>query len=399
MQYRTNPKNGDAISVLGFGCMRFPKTAGVINQKRTEEVLKAALDAGVNYFDTAYIYPGSETALGKFLAKGYRNKIYLATKLPYRECKSESDAERIFTEQKKRLQTGYFDYYLIHMVSDADAWEKCRTQGIVSWAEEKKKSGEIRNLGFSYHGTTDGFKKLIDCYPWDFCQIQVNYADDISQAGVSGLKYAAAAGLPVFIMEPLRGGKLVNLPKAAETILQKEMPETSSVEFALRWLWNFPEVTCVLSGMNEIEQVLENTHAASDAKANVFSENDLAVYSSVKSILEINTAVPCTGCGYCMPCPSGVDIPAVFSAYNRGASEGFMTGLSAYISTTSMKEKPSAASACIKCGLCEKKCPQSILIRDYLDEAEAVMEGKLYRIAVALLKKYPGLMKWMTLML
>ena len=399
MQYRTNPKNGDNISLLGFGCMRFPKTAAVISQKRTEELLKAAADAGVNYFDTAYIYPGSETALGKFLAKGYREKIYLATKLPYRECTSADDAEHIFAEQKKKLQTEYFDYYLIHMLSDVNAWEKCRAQGIVSWAEDKKKSGEIRNLGFSYHGAAEGFKKLIDCYPWDFCQIQVNYADDVSQAGVSGLKYAAAAGLPIFIMEPLRGGRLAHLPKAAETILQKEMPETSSVEFALRWLWNFPEVTCVLSGMNEIEQVFENTRAASAAAADALSEKELAVYSSVKSILEANTAVPCTGCGYCMPCPHGVDIPAVFSAYNRCASDGFMTGLGTYISCTSLKEKPAAASACVKCGLCEKKCPQSILIRDYLDEAEAVMEGKLYRTAVSLLKKHPGLMKWMTLML
>lgn len=399
MKYRRNPKNGDSISILGFGCMRLPKTATVINQKRTEEVLKAAFDAGINYFDTAYIYPGSEVALGKFLSKGYREKISLATKLPYRECASAEDAERIFAEQKARLQTDYFDYYLIHMLADVDAWEKCRTQGIVSWAEQKKASGEIKNLGFSYHGATDGFKKLIDSYPWDFCQIQVNYADETSQAGVSGLRYAAAAGVSVIIMEPLRGGKLVNLPPVAMTRLHEELPDSSPAEFAFRWLWNFPEILCVLSGMNEVEQVVENVRIASDAECNTLTESDLAVYASIKSLLEINTAVPCTGCGYCMPCQFGVDIPAVFSAYNRRVAEGFIPGLRTYVLCTSMKEKTAAASACRKCGLCEKKCPQHLLIRDYLDETKNIMEGRLYRLVVALLRKHPKLLKWMSLTL
>lgn len=396
MQYRTNPKNSDKISILGFGCMRLPKTAGVISQKRSEELFRAAIDAGINYFDTAYIYAGSETALGRFLAKGYRDKILLATKLPYRACSSAEDAERIFAEQKSRLQTDHIDYYLIHMLADADTWTTCTAQGISAWAEDKKATGEIGNLGFSYHGSADGFRRLLDCYPWDFCQIQLNYADDTSQAGLGGLAYAAAKGVPVIVMEPLRGGTLANLPAPARERLRKERPGMSPAEFSLRWLWNLPGVTCVLSGMNEPEQVEENRRIASDASAGALSEQNLALYSAMKSLLAAATAVPCTGCGYCMPCPSGVEIPVVFAAYNQRVSEGLAPGLQTYISCTALKDRPAGASACVHCGRCERKCPQSLPIREYLDEAHVVMEGRLYRLMVSLLKRHPNLMEWMS---
>ena len=394
MKYRTNPKNNTQISVLGFGCMRFPRTAFTINQKKTEELLTRAAEAGVNYFDTAYLYPGSEAALGKFIAKlnaeGRRDKIYVATKLPYRQCRSAEDAEKIFAEQKKLLCTDYIDYYLVHMLGDAAAFEKCRDMGIIRWLGEKKERGEIRNIGFSYHGGTAGFKELVDIYPWDFCQIQLNYMDDISQAGVAGLKYAGDAGLPVIIMEPLRGGKLVNLPQEAQDLLTREQPGCSPAEFSFRWLWNFPEVTCILSGMNEAAQLEDNLNAAEHAKAGVLTEESASLYTSIKEILNAKTAVPCTGCGYCMPCPHGVDIPSVFAAYNKRCSEGFVSGMAAYITCTSLKEKSAAASACIKCGLCEKKCPQGILIRDYLDETKAVMEGLPYRFSLFIVKKFLG---------
>ena len=399
MQYRTNPKNTDKISVLGFGCMRFPKTAFQVNQRKTEEMLTRALELGINYFDTAYLYAGSEAALGKFIASADRNRLYLATKLPYRLCKTAEDADAVFAEQKKLLCTDYIDYYLLHMLADRAAFDACRKAGIIDWLEEKKRSGEIRNIGFSYHGGTAGFKALIDSYPWDFCQIQLNYLDEISQAGVEGLRYAGEKGIPVIIMEPLRGGKLVNLPPDARKIIDTELPGVSPAEFSFRWLWNFPEVTCVLSGMTDEEQVEANAAAADRAEAGSITGDSLLPYTSVKDILNENAGVPCTGCGYCMPCPHGVDIPSVFAAYNKRCTEGFISGMTAYVTCTSMKEKSAAASACIKCGLCEKKCPQSLLIRDYLDETKAVMEGLPYRIFLPIIKKFPGIMKWMTMML
>lgn len=388
MQYRTNPKSGDSLSVLGYGCMRFSRTAGVsVNQKKAEEELSAALAAGVNYFDTAYLYPGSEAALGKFLSKGHRKDIFLATKLPHNQCKKPEDFERFFSEQKNRLQTDYIDYYLIHMLPDTAAWGRLKALGIEAWIQAKKETGEIRNIGFSYHGGTTEFRCVADAYPWDFCQIQLNYMDETTQAGVAGLKYAASLGLPVIIMEPLRGGSLSRLPENAERIFRAQNPDRTPTDQALRWLWNFPEVTVVLSGMNSIEQVAENTASASAAAANSLTEEELSCFTEVRNLLNASMRVPCTGCGYCMPCPHGVDIPSCFAAYNRRYTEGWFAGMISYVSCTALKEKPSGASACIGCGLCEKKCPQGILIRDYLDETKAVMEGRIYTIAVPVVKK------------
>ena len=398
MQYRINPRNGDAISALGYGCMRFTRSIG-INQEKAETELEAAFKNGVNYFDTAYIYPGSEAALGKFLAKGYRDKVFVATKLPYKLCRTLEDVEKIFNEQKTRLQTSYLDYYLIHMLSDTDAWEKLKSAGIETWIAEKKASKEIRNIGFSYHGGTDGFKRLVDCYDWDFCQIQLNYLDDVSQAGIAGLKYAAEKNLPVIIMEPLRGGRLCKLAKHEEELFAAVNPDRKAADWGLRWLWNMPEVTCVLSGMNDVEQIRENTETAETALPGLLTDEETAVYSRVKETIMNGMRVPCTGCGYCMPCPAGVDIPSCFAAYNTRAVEGFLPGMMAYVTCTSMKEKPASASACIGCGRCEKKCPQGLLIRDFLDETKAVMEGPAYRIGIKLLKKLPFLMKWSTTML
>ena len=376
MQYRTNPKNGDKISILGYGCMRFSRTAGVaVNQKKTEEEMTAALDAGVNYFDTAYIYPGSEAALGRFLAKGYRSRIFLATKLPHYQCRSFADFDRLFFEQLARLQTDYIDYYLIHMLSDTDSWKRLQQLGIEKWIAEKKASGAIRNIGFSYHGGTTEFKAVADCYSWDFCQIQLNYMDESTQAGVSGLLYAAEKGLPVIIMEPLRGGRLANLPKTAARYLPKD---ANAADLAFRWLWNFPEVTCVLSGMNDIRQVEENV--ASACRGGGLSDEEAAALESIKAELEADIQVPCTGCGYCMPCPKGVMIPSCFAAYNQAFCDGRIHALITYIMTTSLGERPGFASQCVKCGKCETHCPQHILIRDELENAAAVLEGPLFKM-------------------
>lgn len=380
MQYRINPKNGNRLSILGYGCMRFSKTGGVItNQKKTEEELLYAYENGVNYFDTAYIYPGSEAALGKFIAKIDRSKIFIATKLPHNQCRKKEDFEKIFSEQLARLGTDYIDYYLIHMLGDVKSFNRLKDIGFTEWVAEKKSAGKIKNIGFSYHGGSSEFKKIIDCYDFDFCQIQFNYMDETTQAGSAGLFYAAEKGLPVIIMEPLRGGKLSRLSKSSAKIFEEAEPKRSASEWALRWIWNYPQVTVVLSGMNDIEQVKENIRAASEAKENELTDEQLEIFREVKSEINKETKVGCTGCAYCMPCPHGVDIPSCFAAYNRCYSDGYLSGLLFYIMTTSLKDSKTIASKCVQCGLCEKKCPQHLLIREELQATSAVLEGVMYK--------------------
>jgi len=395
MQYRINPKNGDSLSALGYGCMRFSRRAGglSIKQEKAIQELKLAYEQGINYFDTAYLYPGSEVTLGKFLADGYRDKVYVATKLPHHLCKKHEDFDRLFNEQKKRLQTTYIDYYLIHMLPDITTWNKLLDLGILEWIEEKKKEKEIRNIGFSYHGGTDGFNRLIDVYDWDFCQIQLNYLDSDTQAGTAGLKYAASKGIPVIIMEPLQGGRLCNPPKNVERIFKQSDKTKTSTEWALRWLWNFPEITTVLSGMNSEDQINQNCKYAEIVLPNSLSSEELNTFEEIKEMMKEDMRVPCTACNYCMPCPHGVDIPSCFASYNKRLTLGWFQGMLSYVTCTSLKEKSAAASACVNCGLCEKKCPQHILIRDYLDETKHVMEGPIYRISLKIIKKIAGIKK------
>ena len=267
MKYR-NDKYGNKISVLGYGCMRFHQKAGRIDLEKAEKEIMAAYNAGVNYYDTAYIYPGSEATLGEILQKnGIRDKVNIATKLPQYMIKSKENAEKYFQEELKRLKTDYVDYYLMHMLNDIKTWERLKSIGIDEWIKEKKEKGEIKQIGFSYHGNSDTFCQLVDGYDWDFCMIQYNYLDENSQAGKKGLKYASSKGMPVMIMEPLRGGRLVNnLPEKAKKLFNEYEIKRTPAEWSFRWLWNQPEVTCVLSGMNSVEMVEENTKNASTAK-------------------------------------------------------------------------------------------------------------------------------------
>ena len=392
MEYRKD-KYGNPISILGYGCMRFTQGVTGVNLQKTEEEIMAAYKAGVNYYDTAYIYPGSEVALGKILAKnGIREKVNIATKLPHYMLKKEGAAESFFQEELKRLQTNYVDYYLMHMLTDAKTWERLKGLGIVEWIEEKKKSGAIRQVGFSYHGNSDKFCELLDAYDWDFCQIQYNYLDVHSQAGVKGLKYATSKGIPVVIMEPLRGGRLANkLPQDAEKMFKNYPVKRSPAEWAFRWLWNQPEVTCVLSGMNSMDMVLENVKTASTAKVGDFSDADFKLIDKVVDAINAKMKVGCTGCRYCMPCPKGVDIPGIFAAYNRSASDGKMQGLKDYMICTALRKDSTAASKCIKCGKCETHCPQHIAIRKELDNARSALEGPIYKIGTKVL---PVFMKY-----
>ena len=382
MNYRQD-KYGNDISVLGFGCMRFPRAMGKIDVVETEREILTAIQEGVNYFDTAYIYPGSEAVLGEILHKNsLREKIYIATKLPHYLVRSADGPEKIFSEELKRLKTDYMDYYLMHMLADIDTWERMKGLGIIEWLEEKKASGAIRQVGFSYHGNSEMFYKLVDAYDWDFCQIQYNYMDEHSQAGRRGLNYAHEKGLPVFIMEPLRGGKLVNrLPEEAKRIFAEYPVKHTPAQWAFRWLWNQPEVTCVLSGMNSDEMVRDNIHTASTVEVGELGEAEEEMLRCVVAAINAKMKVGCTGCGYCMPCPKNVDIPGTFSAYNRRYSEGKFWGLVDYAMCTALRQTPTSASNCVGCGLCESHCPQQISIREHLKAAAKEMEGPLYRAA------------------
>ena len=382
MQYRQD-KYGNELSILGFGCMRFQRKMGSIDYEKAERQIMLAIEGGVNYFDTAYIYPGSEALLGEVLEKnGVRDKVYIATKLPHYLIKSRKEMDKLFDEELRRLRTDHVDYYLMHMLTDAPTWERMKALGIHEWLQEKKASGAIRQVGFSYHGNSDMFCKLVDAYDWDFCQIQYNYMDEHSQAGRKGLRHANAKGIPVIIMEPLRGGKLVNmLPPEAHKIFADQMPYRTPAQWAFRWLWNQPEVTVVLSGMNTDEMVMDNLQTASQVQVGEIGEAEEAMLQEVVKAINSKMKVGCTGCGYCTLCPMGVDIPGTFAAYNRVFSESKFYGLKEYFMCTAFRKNATGASNCIGCGKCEKHCPQGLPIRKHLQDAQKELEIPLYRAA------------------
>ena len=381
MIYRKD-RQGREISILGYGCMRFTKNGSSTDLSKAEKELMYAIEHGVNYLDTAYVYPGNEAAVGEILSRNHcREKIYLATKLPHYLIKSHAGIEKKFQEQLSRLKTDYIDYYLMHMLNDVNTWERLKKLGILEWIQEKKEKGQIRQIGFSFHGNTEHFIELLDAYDWDFCQIQYNYLDETSQAGRRGLDYAGEKGIPVIIMEPLRGGRLVNgLPSEALREIQNNKKFGSPARLALSWLWDQPQVTCVLSGMNSLEMVKENIETASQARSGCFAEEDFRLVERVRERIREKMKVGCTGCGYCMPCPSGVDIPTAFHCYNMLYAEKRSSGKKEYLRATAMRREPTSASQCIRCGRCEKHCPQAIPIRRMLAEASRELEPASYRL-------------------
>ena len=382
VNYRMD-KYGNPLSVLGFGCMRFKSSMGRIDMAEAERQIMRAYELGVNYFDTAYIYPGSEAALGEILEKnGVRDQVNIATKLPHYLIKSREGLDKLFDEELRRLRTDHVDYYLMHMLTDVRTWERLKALGILEWLEEKKRSGAIRQVGFSYHGNTENFCKLVDVHDWDVCMIQYNYMDEHSQAGVKGLRYANEKGLPVMIMEPLRGGKLVGLmPEEGRRIMQAHPVSHTPAQWAFRWLWNQSEVTCVLSGMNSMEMVEDNAKTASEARVGEMTEADQQMLARVVQAINAKMKVGCTGCGYCVPCPKNVDIPGTFAAYNRRYSENKGTAFMEYLMCTALRKTSTAAGNCIGCGMCETHCPQGIAIREELKNARRELEGPAYKIA------------------
>jgi uncharacterized protein len=383
MLYRKMPKNGDELSVLGFGCMRLPtKEDGTIDEKRATQQVRYAIDHGVNYVDTAWPYHmgQSEPFLGGALADGYREKVKLATKLPSWIVDSRKDMDNFLNAQLEKLQTDHIDYYLVHGLA-GELWDKMEALDVIDFLDKARSDGRIINAGFSFHGSADDFKRIVDAYPWIFCQIQYNFMDEENQAGTEGLKYAASKDLGIIVMEPLLGGNLANrVPPEVEEIWNEASVKRTPAEWALRWVWNHPEVTVVLSGMNEESQVEENLKIADEAYPNSLTEAELQLVKKVEQKYRQLVKIGCTGCRYCIPCPSGVDIPECFEIYNDlhmfGNEEGAKFTYAIRMSGVFTDSEPGGfASLCTECGQCKDKCPQNLEIPDLLKAVAEELEG------------------------
>jgi len=386
MLYREIPKTGDKLSALGFGCMRFPvhdSDMTKIDEKKSIEMMRYAIDNGVNYIDTAYPYHGtgmgsagmSEPFVGRVLKDVYREKVKLATKLPGWLVQNREDMDKILNHQLERLQTESIDYYLIHSLNSG-LWTNVKQKSVFDFLDQAIRDGRIKNAGFSFHDNSlELFKEIVDAYDWTFCQIQYNYLDEYYQAGKEGLKYAADKGLGVVIMEPLKGGSLAtNLPNDVMNVFHANDPGKSPAEWSLRWLWNQPEVSTVLSGMSAMEHVIENVRIAKDAPVGSMSEADLKIVEKVKSTFKSNVQVGCTACGYCMPCPVGVNIPQNFTYLNDfHRFEAAVTKLNTKVMYNTVLNDKEKANACIECGDCEDHCPQEIPIREKLKEVHETL--------------------------
>jgi len=379
MLYRTMPANGVQLSILGFGCMRLPRNQdGTINENKAASLVRLAIDRGINYIDTAWPYHDGEGEpfVGKALQDGYRDKVKLATKLPCWLVKERSDMYDLLDSQLERLQTDHIDYYLLHALSK-QSWNNIRELGVIEFLQDAKEKGKVINVGFSFHDDLKTFKDIVDFFDWDFCQIQYNYLDTEFQAGTEGLKYAASRELGVIIMEPLRGGSIVRtVPEPVQSIWDEAEIKRTPAEWGLRWLWNQPEVTVVLSGMNEEEQLNENIASASNAEVDILTSHELELIRRAGAKYHELTKVGCTGCGYCMPCPAGVDIPTCFEFYNRYHLLGQEDPKRQYYFWLSgIMGKKAHASLCVKCGKCMEVCPQHLKIPDLLENVAEDLEG------------------------
>ena len=384
MKYRTFGKLDWQASALGFGCMRLPLKSddrGDIDEAQAMEMLHYAIDHGLNYIDTAYPYHegNSERFVGRALQGGYRDKVRLATKQPCWMIEKADDFDTYLDEQLDKLQTNHIDFYLLHGLR-RERWAQVRDLGVIEWAEGAIADRRIGHLGFSFHDDYDAFVEIVDAYDWTFCQIQYNYMDIENQAGTKGLKHAAAKGLAVVIMEPLLGGKLVNPPDPIQALWDSAPAKRAPADWALQWLWNQPEAALVLSGMSTMQHVEENVASAGVSGIGTLTSDELALFDQVRKKYDELCPIPCTKCGYCMPCPNGVDIPRNFAAYNEGvmyekpdkAREGYK-----------WIDEEKRASACIQCRECEEKCPQFILISEWMPIVHQVLgEGQPYVCAL-----------------
>jgi len=390
MQYRHVPKNGDQLSALGFGAMRLATKRGRIDEERATCQIRDAIDKGVNYIDTAVPYHGgeSERFLGRALGDGYREKVKLATKLPPWSVKTREDMDRILDIQRKKLQTDHIDYYLLHSL-DANHWKRLRDLGVLQFLDAAKTAGKITNAGFSFHGDRKTFFEIIDAYDWTFCQIQYNFLDETNQAGTEGLRYAAAKKIAVMVMEPLRGGMLAGkLPAEVAQCYSQAVTKRSPAAWALRWVWNHPEVTVVLSGMNDEAHIAENLQTCEDALPGTMTVDELAMMERVAGAYKRLMKVGCTGCAYCMPCPFGVNIPQCFFLYNEyhmGINRLMTRGMYG-MGLMGVMGTPADASLCRQCGKCVKACPQKIAIPEELKNVRRTLGGLRTKLLLPLAK-------------
>lgn len=373
MQYRKFKKINKDVSLLGMGCMRLPKLEdGTVNEAEAIDIIRSAIDSGINYVDTAYTYHDgkSEVILGKALKDGYREKVLLADKMPIWLAKDEEHMKQIFNEQLERLDTDCIDMYLVHNVG-VPIWKRCKKLNLMPFLEEMKAQGKIRHIGFSFHDKLEFFKEMIDEYDWEFCQIQLNYMDKNHQAGLEGLKYAAGKGLDVIIMEPLKGGRITDfVPPTVQKLWDEAETKRTPAEWAFKWLANLPEVTLMLSGMSSRQQLTENIDILSADDANVLTSEEAALINKVSDEYNRLIKYSCTGCQYCLPCAQKLDIPKIIGYYNDwNVYEHNPSTKTEY--ETWLPEKRHA-SDCIGCKICEERCPQSIPIaRAMQDAAEA----------------------------
>lgn len=364
-----------------------------IDEERATSQVRYAIDHGVNYVDTAWPYhmERSEPFLGRALADGYREKVKLATKLPSWMVKSREDMDRFLNSQLEKLNTDHIDYYLIHALV-GELWDNVEKLGVADFLDTAKADGRIINAGFSFHGAGKDFNRIVGAYDWDFCPIQYNFLDEKNQAGTKGLEYASNKGLGVIIMEPLRGGMLASrVPPAVEEIWGKAQTKRTAAEWALRWVWNHPEVTVVLSGMNEETHIVENLTVADIAYPNSLTESELQLVKKVERKYRELMKAGCTGCRYCMPCLEGVDIPVCFELYNNlhmsGNADEAKFLYAAMLSGVLSAGKPKFASQCVQCEKCLEKCPQHLDIPTILESVVEELEGPDLEKRVAIAKQ------------
>ncbi|MBN2566380.1 MAG: aldo/keto reductase [Candidatus Eisenbacteria bacterium] len=399
MLYRKMDSTGDELSILGFGCMRLPQKAGRIDEPRATAQIRGAIDAGVNYIDTAVPYHmgTSEQFVGRVLESGYREKVKLATKLPPWQVNAREDMDRILGEQLERLRTDHIDYYLVHALNGG-SWAKMRELGVLEFLDGAGADGRIVNAGFSFHGALPDFKEIVDARDWEFCQIQYNYLDEKMQAGTEGLEYATARGLGIVVMEGLRGGMLGRKPpKAVQAVWDEAPVERSPAEWALRWIWNRPEVHVVLSGMNDEAHIEENLRIAGDAMPEALNEQELEIVGRAGRAYRGLMKADCTGCQYCLPCPSGVAIPSCFQFYNAKTAFGDRNAgmlYAVFVGGVAGGQK-SGASLCVDCGVCVERCPQNLAIPDLMKDVAAEFEGPLLPIRAAFYRAKLGLGRWL----
>jgi predicted aldo/keto reductase-like oxidoreductase len=399
MLYRRMPSTGDELSILGFGCMRLPEKGGKIDEERATRQLRDAIDRGLNYVDTAapYHMGTSEPFVGRALGDGYRERVFLATKLPPWKTNAPDDMERILGEQLEKLRTDHVDYYLVHALN-GDSWKKMRDFGVREFLDKAKSDGRIAHAGFSFHGVLPDFKQIVDAYDWEFCQLQYNYLDEKRQAGTEGLEYAAGKGLGVIAMEGLRGGNLgKSVPPEVQAVWDEAHTERSAAEWALRWIWNRPEIQVNLSGMNDEKHIEENLRIAGEAFPNSLGSEELELVRRAADAYRSIMKADCTGCQYCLPCPSGVNIPGCFGSYNskyifRDRKARF---LYLFWCGGLMGGPPALASQCTDCGQCVPKCPQELAIPELLKDVAGEFDGPTLKPTLWFMKGRMALKRWL----